>query len=145
MAIHHRRASGTRWLIKAEAGPLSLNAWAVKQRDKRFLQRLLVDIWGHESVAGSTMPKLHFGRGMLLRRGSAYKDMYVSYCQGRLYIELARGQRNALVLVHEVTHALGYTYHTERFIRRYFRLLARYARYDRQMLIDLARGRGIEL
>jgi len=85
------------------------------------------------------MPELVFGKGMW------YRDGFVSYCQGHSKIELARGQRNVLILVHEITHALGHQWHNDAFIRRYLGLLCRYAKYDATVIAELARTRGIEL
>lgn len=139
MAIHHRRAGGTKWLINAEAGVLSCNAWATRRRTIHFLRRLLVEIWGHESPAGKSTPELVFGKGMW------YRDGFVSYCQGHSKIELARGQRNAMILIHEIVHALGHRWHNDAFIRRYLGLLQKYAKYEAAVIAELAEARGVRV
>jgi hypothetical protein len=50
-----------------------------------------------------------------------------------------------LVLIHELTHALGFRYHGKTFVQRYFPLLWKYADYDQQFLIDLAATKGYAL
>jgi hypothetical protein len=139
MAVHHRRAGGTKWLINAEAGVLSCNAWATRKRALHFLRRLLIEIWAHESPAGKSMPELVFGHGMW------YRDGFVSFCQGHSKLELAPGQRNALILIHETAHALGYPWHNDGFIRRYLGLLRKYGRYDAAVVNELAESRGLKL
>lgn len=139
MAIHHRRAGGTKWLINAEAGVLSCNAWATKPRTIHFLRRLMTEVWAHESPAGKSIPALAFGEGMW------YRDGFVSYCQGHSKIELACDQRNVLILIHEVTHALGHRWHNDGFIRRYLGLLRKYGRYDANVIAELAESRRIRL
>jgi hypothetical protein len=139
MAVHHRRAGGTKWLINAEAGVLSCNAWATQRRTIHFLRRRLIEIWAHESPAGKSMPELVFGKGMW------YRDGFVSYCQGHSKIELAPGQRNVLILIHEITHALGHQWHNDGFIRRYLGLLREYGKYEAGVIDELAGARGVKL
>lgn len=139
MAVHHRRAGGTKWLRNAEAGPLASNQWATKQRSLSYLRRLLIEIWAHESPAGKSLPKLEFGRGW------HHLGFFVSYCDGHRYIELARGQRCALILIHEITHALGHRWHSAGFITRYLRLLKKYGRYEIGVLEELAKARRLTL
>jgi hypothetical protein len=69
----------------------------------------------------------------------------VSYCEGFTKIVLARSQRNVLVLLHELTHALGPCVHGRKFIKLYFRLLQRYGGFARWFLETVAAERGIVL
>lgn len=139
MAKHHIRAGGTKWLMNAEAGPLACNQWATRARSLPYLRRVLIEVWGHESPAGKSLPVLDFGRGM------HHLGAFVSYCDGHRYIEMANGQRCVLILMHEITHALGHPWHNNGFIRRYLRLLKKYGRYEAGVLDELAAARGIEL
>lgn len=42
------------------------------------------------------------------------------------------------VLIHELTHALGYWDHSSRFIKKYFELLVKYANFDYNFLLLVA-------
>lgn len=137
MALHHKRAGGTKWLCNADAGPLACNEWALRRRALPFLERRLVEIWAHESPGGKTMPRLTFGPGMV------WQGQRVSFCHGHSHIELAAGQRNVRTLIHEITHALGHPWHNNGFIRRYLGLLARYGRYDADLIAEVAASRGL--
>ena len=64
---------------------------------------------------------------------------------GYTEIVLARGQRTVLVLLHELTHALGPGVHGPKFVRLYFYLLRKYARFSPDFLQGVAAGRGIIL
>lgn len=90
----------------------------------RRLQALGRRIWDAERP-GRTLPVIVAGRG------TRHCGVWVSYCHTPVYmgeyrIVLARGERTAGVLVHELTHALGFPTHSRRFVKRYFGLLHRY-------------------
>lgn len=53
-------------------------------------------------------------------------DAQFSYCQGFSKIALLRAHRNLAVLLHELTHAIGYAGHGKRFVNRYVALLVDY-------------------
>lgn len=58
-------------------------------------------------------------------RGTYYGKLWLSYSQGD-YIQLARNQRNFLVLIHELIHSMGYDDHDKRFVKLYLKLLEEY-------------------
>jgi len=134
-----RHGVDTRWLYNLEATAFRQNKFGVKNRPLKFLHALMLRIWAEESRAGTSLPVLKFGRG--IRHG----EQMVSYCLGTDYIELAPGQRDVMTMIHEVTHALGITYHGKRFIKRYFPMLIKYGKFDRVLLEALAMTRGVTL
>lgn len=137
--LRYRRAVETRWMYKQEATVLRLNKFAVKSRPMAYLRGLGQEIWVEEAPGGRTMPTIRAHDGIL------YNGQSMSYCLGFTQIYLARAQRDILVLAHELTHALGPSYHGKYFIKRYFPLLWKYAGYSRIFLQDLAAQRGVTL
>lgn len=75
-------------------------------------------------------PSIEFGEGM--KQGVA-GDL-TSYCEGRSKIVLVPGQRNKIVLLHELTHALGPVGHGRTFTDMYFRLLLTYTNISKKWL-----------
>ena len=59
--------------------------------------------------------------------GIRWQGEWCSYCLGRSKIVLARHHRDRIVLLHELTHALGPVTHGKRFQNLFAELLARYA------------------
>ncbi len=96
---------------------------AFKSESHADLRRLLDRVWLTEAPRRlrNSQVALVFGKG------TAMGGRQVSYAMGRGYIELAPGQRTRDVLLHEVTHCLGFSSHGEGFVGRYFGLLERYA------------------
>ena len=130
-----RRASVTRWLYHAESTALRYNRSALQDRPIGFLRRLMERVWRNEAPKRRRMPEIWATQGL------RWQERYTSFCAGYTYIELARHHRNILVLLHELTHALGPCYHGERFVRVYFRLLNKYAGYNLWFLQSLASER----
>lgn len=124
------RASDTRWLYRIEDHSFRFNKYANTERSIEYLRRFANRVW--RSVGSSRqVPTIRtIGGG-------------VSWCQGYSEIRLCRGHRNILVLLHELTHALGPCVHGPRFVKLYFRLLNEHAGYSRFFLQGVAAGRGI--
>jgi len=138
MQAKTRRAVETRWLYRAEGVALSANKFANTQRDMAYLNRLALRIWNAEAP-GRKFPSIAAGKGV--RHG----NQLLSFCLGYSEIVLARGQRNVLVLLHELTHALGPCTHGKKFVRTHFYLLQKYARFSWALLQGVAAERGIVL
>ena len=140
MKAKTRRAAETRWLYRIEREFLqTTNEYASKQRDLPFLERLAHRVWNAEAPAGRKFPSIEFGKGV------SYGGSWLSYCLGYTQIVLSKGQRDVLVLLHELTHALGPGVHGPRFVKLYFYLLRKYARFNHDFLQGVAAGRGIVL
>jgi hypothetical protein len=83
------------------------------------------------------------GRGALevrAGRGTAHAGRLVSECKfwhspRQTWIVLARHERKATVLLHELAHALGHWHHDRKFLQEYFGLLADYAGIDQALLM----------
>lgn len=133
-----RRTRDTRWLYRAENTVLKHNAAAVADTPMAALRRLARRVWRAEAI-GRPMPEIVAGDGEI------YGGQRTSYCLGYSRIVLARHHRTPLVLLHELTHALGPSTHGRAFVRLYFRLLWRYAGYSRHFLQLLAEARGIRV
>ena len=72
-----------------------------------------------------------YGRGnrppaVIAGRGIPSNGSLASYCLGSTVIVLARNHRDRVVLLHELTHALGPVTHGNRFQNLYLELLERY-------------------
>ena len=128
-----RRARDTRWLYRQEDTTFRHNRFALAERPMKFLRRLAARVWKREAPAGRRLP------GIAAVAGTE------SWCAGFTDIGLSRRHRNVLVLLHELTHALGPCVHGPKFVRLYFRLLREYAGYSRHFLQGVASGRGIYL
>ena len=140
MQAKTRRAAETRWLYRIEREFLhTTNEFANRKRRMDYLNRLAKRIWNAEAPPGRRFPTIEAGKGVL------YNGDWLSYCMGYTEIVLARGQRTVLVLLHELTHALGPGVHGPKFVKLYFYLLRRYARFDSSFLQGVAAGRGIVL
>ena len=59
--------------------------------------------------------------------GIRWQGEWCSYCLGRSKIVLARHHRDRIVLLHEMTHALGPVTHGKRFQNLFAELLERYS------------------
>ena len=130
-------ASDTRWLYRLEDKTFRFNRRAVESRSMKSLRSLAQRVWKREAPNRS-LPRIVAGRGAKTKGYALW-----SFCEGFSYIELARHQRTILVLLHELTHALGPCVHGPKFVRLYFRLLREYAGYSRVFLQGVAAGRGI--
>lgn len=85
------------------------------------LRRLGQRIWRENTGRRDRCPSIVAGKGIW------DGQRFVSYCYGRADIIMARQQRTKLILIHEMTHALGPETHGKRFQNRYADLIARYA------------------
>lgn len=72
-------------------------------------------------------------------KGTKYNGRYYSYFDGEKIV-LARSERNKVVLIHEMVHALGYDNHDADFTMKYFELLEQFGICSRRDLLYL----GIE-
>jgi hypothetical protein len=100
---------------------------AIKYRSQRYLQEFASKVWAKHGRKGQRVP--------LIRLRA---DIDMSWCIGFSLIELsisgkARGgfKHNTIdVLLHELTHAIGYSTHGRGFVRKYVELLVEYAGFD---------------
>lgn len=120
LRIRNQRAADTRRLYSFEVARLrdpSLN----KLRRIDALRAFAESVWLSEKPRNcSRMPQIVAGKGFY------QSGRYLSYCEGRWRIVLARHERNRLVLLHELVHSLGYGTHGVRFRRRYLSILKRF-------------------
>lgn len=139
MSIQHQRASETRWLYRLENTALKYNRSANADRSIFYLRRMAERVWRREAPANRRLPDIYATDG-LWDKGI---QRYTSFCLGYTHIELARHHRTVLVLLHELTHALGPCHHNARFVKLYFDLLNKYAGFSRWFLQGLAAERNI--
>lgn len=133
------RSSDTRWLYRIEDETFRFNRYATADRPIESLRRTAARVWANEAPRGRRLPEIVASEGL------RWSGRLTSFCEGFSRIELARHHRTVLVLLHELTHALGPCVHGPRFVRLYFRLLHQYAGYSRWFLQGVAAGRGITL
>lgn len=134
-----KRAHETRWMYYQENHTLRVNSNAYRSLSMEELREFAMKVWEKEARPGRRFPTITATRGL------PYLGKLCSYCQGYTIIKLARHHRNLLVLLHELTHALGPSTHGEQFVKRYFPLLWKYAGYDQNFLIGLASEKGYVL
>lgn len=82
------------------------------------LRRLAQRVWRDLKI-NRPLPQIVAGRG------TPYNGRLYSYYDG-VKIVLARNERQVHVLLHELTHAMGYDDHDQRFVKQYLMLLNRY-------------------
>ncbi len=114
-----RRAAETRLLYSFEVARLR-DRELLKIRSIGALRRFAARVWELEKPKrpGPT-PEIMAGTG------TKQSGRYLSYCQGHRIV-LARHERNRLVLLHELIHAVGFTTHGVGFRKRYFKVLHRF-------------------
>ena len=143
-----RRGHATRWLYQQEARVLKFNKEAMRRRPIEELRAIARKIW---KVEGSKrkLPNIYATNGLWDAKAPwdnrKQKGKWTSFCLGYSHIELARHHRTLLVLIHELTHALGPCIHGPRFVSLYFRLLHKYAGYNRWFLQFVAAERNITI
>lgn len=96
-----------------------------RARSKWFLEELLRQVWIKHGRKGVKTPRLTFGEGTPhAGHRSSFADRYS-------HIELVPGDRNVMILLHEITHTLGFgAPHGRGFARKYVDLLVEYGRCD---------------
>ena len=139
MKARTRRAVQTRWLYRAENTMLRSNVYANCDMPMEYLRRLAKRVWDNEAPKGRKFPSIKAGDGL------QWGGRFTSYCMGFTEIVIARHHRTVLVLLHELTHALGPCQHGRKFVELYFKLLEKYGRYNPLLLQGVAAERGIVL
>lgn len=84
------------------------------------LRRLAKRIWREQTGRRDQCPTIVAGNGC------RQNNRWISYCEGRSKIVLARHERRIPVLIHEMAHALGPETHGRAFERRFFVLMDLY-------------------
>jgi hypothetical protein len=139
--IAARRAVETRRLYHFEVIALpAISRSACANVPMPELRRFAERVWRAESKRA--MPRVVAGNGDRPNPDS----VWYSYCTWpkRDLIVLARHQRNRSVVLHELVHALGFGTHGRGFVRKYFDLLAKYARCNRAQLESHAKTLNVK-
>ncbi len=114
-----------------------------KDQNISKLRSLGEKIWINETSGKKDIPEITAGRGLY------HGDTFLSVCyqigNQTPKIILARQHRKTSILIHELTHALGYWDHGEKFIKKYFDLLVKYGNYDYNFLLLTAYSVNINL
>jgi len=120
MKKQHREMVNTRKLYALEEWMYHNRTFKplTRQRPIGTLIELAELIWREEKIE-KPLPCISFGPGI-----SHGNELY-SWCDGT-EIELAKGQRDVLVMIHELVHAMGYPYHDKKFLAEYIYLLVTY-------------------
>lgn len=119
-SVATKQGMSTRRLYDTEVRLIE-KIWDMRRpRSLQSLQATLDLLWDHYGGRASRKPQLRFGPGI------KYHGHYYSYTTdtspGQV-IELAPGQRNFYVLIHEMVHALGPSQHGLKFAAIYRDLL----------------------
>lgn len=102
-----------------------------KDLSMKVLRRYASKIW---KVYGGRKPLPTIVAG----EGVWYMGHMYSFCQeinGVIRIELSRGQRSIITLVHELVHALGYDEHDRRFSKKELAILEKCFKINHNKLI----------
>lgn len=130
-----RRAAETRALYAYEARAFR-DPQLLQSRPIQELRRLATRVWiAHQSARRERPPEIVAGAGYF------QSGRYLSFCEGRRRIVLARHERNRLVLLHELTHALNFATHGAGFRKKYFEIVRSHggrlsARTRRALAVD---------
>lgn len=120
----------TRRLYMFENLTGAISEYANKERSLSFLQAIANVVWVRHGRKGCAPPVVRFGPGV------AHGKVQASYTEGRGLIELIENQRNVGVLLHELTHCMGFGMpHGRAFVRKYLDLLVEYGRCERTPLV----------
>ena len=111
-------------LYRFEVEYFPKNHYLLKSQPISTLQNLGEKIWYDYNVTPRKMPLIRFGAGYYC----------YSWTDGDV-IELAPWERNKLVLIHEMTHILGYPNHDKHFVRLYMELLMQYTPIKEMVLL----------
>jgi hypothetical protein len=117
----------TRRLYKLEHTFFMDKPYLRKPRAIKFLRDLAAQVWAKHGRSGSGVPSVAIVDGAPN-----------SHCCGRSEIVLATDKstyknvaHNTVdTLLHELTHAMGYTQHGKAFVRKYMQLLVEYGKCD---------------
>ncbi len=125
MKREYRRMAETRRLYFFEhIFSSELPVFALKDRSLAFLQAILNLVWAKHGRKNLAAPSLVFGTG------TSHASERASFAQGYSLIELIEGQRTVMILLHEITHTLGYPTHGKGFAEKYLELLVEYGKCD---------------
>jgi len=133
-----RRAWDTRRVYLFEK---SLHGWeSTSEMSMGALRRLAERVWAKESLTYLPCPAIVAGAGI---RSGGVLVSYFHWYSWR--IVLTRDARVPVVVLHELTHALGYLEHGPAFMKTYMRLLATYGRCDPTLLALNAGVMGVRV
>lgn len=86
------------------------------------------EVWEKHGRKGWKMPEIKAWNGLFWKQYDREFRGW-SYQLGRT-IKLAKRHRNRMVMLHEITHAIGHYTHGRGFVRKYAELLEEYAGLD---------------
>ena len=126
------KAVETRHLYRFENISTAVSKYANATRSEKTLREIARNVWAKHGRKGRRCPEV------VVVDGAKW-----STCSGHSLIELAtaaatKGNQphNTIgVLLHEMTHAMGYGTHGRGFVRKYFQLLVEYGKCDLPALI----------
>ena len=120
----------THRLYKFEELTQAISPYANRRRTLPFLKSIAQDVWAKHGRARLDVPIIRIGKGTPCGGSTA------SYADGYGLIELTRPQATVGVLLHELTHSMGFGRpHGKGFVRKYFDLLVEYGRCEKGKLI----------
>jgi len=117
ISLPHRRGVMTRRVYRFEEKYLSTLKELNKQRSLRELTAVAESLWKKYYRGKRKMPTIRFGAG------DCSLGYPLSYTEGYSTIELCPGQQNLMVMIHELTHAIGPSQHGIAFTRAYVNIL----------------------
>lgn len=112
-------------IVDDEAGEYA-NRW----RTLPYMNRLLEQVWARHGRKGESSPVLC----MHVTPPEEADGLRLNFCNCRSWIVLHEDTMCIAVLLHELTHAMGYPNHSPGFVRRYIELLGQYGRCDPRYL-----------
>ena len=131
----HEQRVETRRLYRFEAAVFlpgeELAKYASRPRSEKFLKNLATKVWKKHGRKNVGVPNIEITEGTF------------SYCLGYSDIVLARATNTRFnlphntvdVLLHELTHAMGYQTHGKSFVKKYVQLLVEYGKLSEDELL----------
>ena len=135
-----RTGVDTRRLYRFEDLTKSISPFANRHRSESFLRKMAEIVWQEHGRRNQQCPDVRIGSGI------KHDRYFVSFCEGRKKIELTEAQATVCVLLHGMTHAIGFgNPHGKGFVRKYFELLVQYGKCEQGPLIMDAKLFGISI
>lgn len=120
----HKQMIETRRLYKFET-LFECSRFAKATRTEEYLRKLADKVWSRHGRKRVRAPDVRVVHGL-----------DYSYCKGFSEIRLMRECHSCVeVLLHEITHALGYRTHGRGFVRKYVQLLSEYGKCEEGKLL----------
>lgn len=129
LTLAKRREIETKRQYRFEVNAEILEPFRVQLPLKQLID-FASDFWDHEGRSFMYFPTIKFGKGMRHRKG------YISFADlNNNYIELIKGERDKITMLHEMLHVVGFPYHNSDFFKAQIHYLHLFCDFDLHKLV----------